>query len=97
MLVLRRFAPAIPGSLVAVIFGGSLVKLFDLDDKGVAIVGHIDSGLPTFGLPDAIGINDYFATAARVGRHHARGIRRRARRGEDVRDANHYEIDPTVS
>jgi sulfate permease, SulP family len=34
------------------------VALADLDDHGVAIVGHIDSGLPAFGRPD-VGARDY--------------------------------------
>jgi MFS superfamily sulfate permease-like transporter len=59
---LRRFVPAVPGSLVAVLFGVALVKLLDLDQHGVAIVGHIDSGLPTVGLPDGLGFGDYLAT-----------------------------------
>src|SRR4051794_33288439 len=40
---LRRFAPAVPGSLAAVALGILAVKTLDPD---VAIVGHIDSGLP---------------------------------------------------
>src|SRR4051794_22629903 len=57
---LRRWAPAVPGSLVAVGLGIAAVKIFDPD---VAIVGHIDSGLPTLGLPD-IGWDDAGALAA---------------------------------
>ena len=53
VLGLRRFAPVVPGSLVAVLARRSPPStLFDLDDHGVEIVGHIDSGLPSFGLPD---------------------------------------------
>src|SRR5262245_23670687 len=52
VLVLRRFMPIVPGSLVVVLLGIILVKLFDLDAHGVAIVGHIDSGLPSLGFPD---------------------------------------------
>ena len=48
---LRRFAPAVPASLVAVVFGIVVVHLFDLDQHGVAIVGHIESGLPTDRAP----------------------------------------------
>jgi sulfate permease, SulP family len=50
VLGLRRAVPAVPGSLVAVLLGIVLVELFDLD---VDIVGTIDSGLPSLGLPDA--------------------------------------------
>ena len=44
-----------PGSLVAVIFGVVVVKLFNLADKGVDIVGDIASGLPAIGAPDGMG------------------------------------------
>ena len=49
---LPRVAPAIPGTLVAVVLGIGAVELFDLGAHGVAIVGSIDSGLPSLALPD---------------------------------------------
>jgi high affinity sulfate transporter 1 len=59
---LKRFAPVVPGSLVAVLGGIAAVHLLDLDQHGVAIVGNIDSGLPSFGLPD-VGLSDYLDLA----------------------------------
>ena len=47
-----RVAPAIPGTLVAVVLGIVAVELFDLGDHGVAIVGSINPGLPSLALPD---------------------------------------------
>ncbi len=49
---LKEVAPVVPGSLLAVALGILAVQLFDLDQHGVAIVGDIESGLPSFGLPD---------------------------------------------
>ncbi len=49
---LPRVAPAIPGPLAAVVLGIGAVELFDLGAHGVAIVGSIDPGLPSFALPD---------------------------------------------
>jgi high affinity sulfate transporter 1 len=49
---LRRYAPRIPGPLVVVVGSIAAVKVFDLASKGVDIVGPVDSGLPSFGLPD---------------------------------------------
>src|SRR3954452_1298651 len=60
ILGLRRSAPGVPGSLVAVALGIAAVKALDPD---VAIVGPIDSGLPTLGLPD-VGWHDVGALAA---------------------------------
>ncbi len=51
VLVLRKFAPVVPAPLVAVAFGIVAVHLFSLQDHGVEIVGHINGGLPSFGLP----------------------------------------------
>lgn len=59
VLVLRRFAPAVPGALVAVAAGIAVVKLFDLHAHGVAIVGPIASGLPAFGLPHGVPLAGY--------------------------------------
>jgi sulfate permease, SulP family len=51
MLVLRRFAPVVPAPLVAVLAGIVAVHVFDLNQHGIDIVGHITGGLPSFGLP----------------------------------------------
>ena len=52
VLGLKMWKPVIPGSLVAVLLGILAVHLFGLDTAGVAIVGPIKSGLPSFGIPD---------------------------------------------
>ena len=49
---LKMWNRAIPASLLAVLLGILAVHLFDLDASGVAIVGPIKSGLPSFGIPD---------------------------------------------
>ncbi len=59
---LKEVAPVVPGSLVAVLGGIVAVSLFDLDTRGVAIVGPIESGLPSFGLPD-VAIDSYLKVA----------------------------------
>jgi MFS superfamily sulfate permease-like transporter len=50
-MALRRAAPAVPASLVVVALAVVAVDLFDLDHHGVAIVGHIDRGLPSVSVP----------------------------------------------
>jgi high affinity sulfate transporter 1 len=62
VLLLRRWLPLVPGSLVVVLLGIGAVALFDLDADGVAIVGSIDAGLPQLGLPD-IPAGDYLTLA----------------------------------
>lgn len=50
--LVRRFAPAVPSSLMAVALGILAVAVFALDERGVAIVGEVQAGLPTAGVPD---------------------------------------------
>jgi sulfate permease, SulP family len=64
VLGLRRWFPVVPGSLVAVLAGIAAVPLLDLVAKGVAIVGPIDAGLPTVGLPQGRGVADYLMLVA---------------------------------
>jgi high affinity sulfate transporter 1 len=59
VLALRRFAPSIPGSLVAAFIGIASIVVFNLDSHGVAIVGSIDSGLPAVGLPDGVKLSEH--------------------------------------
>src|SRR3984957_9282243 len=62
ILVLRRVAPAVPGSLVAVILGIIAVHVFSLNDHGVEIVGHINGGLPSLAVPD-VSFHDFVKLA----------------------------------
>jgi len=48
----KKFRPNWPGTLLAMVAVGSLVALFDLDRRGVAVVGAISGALPLPGLPD---------------------------------------------
>jgi SulP family sulfate permease len=62
VLGIRRFLPIVPGPLVAVMAGIIAVSAFDLTDRGVVIVGHIDGGFPPLGLPD-VAVADYLRLA----------------------------------
>jgi high affinity sulfate transporter 1 len=65
IFLIKRFAPRIPAGLVALVLGILAVTIFNLDEKGVSIVGAIPTGLPTPGLPD-ISLSDltYLITGA---------------------------------
>jgi SulP family sulfate permease len=67
ILGLRRVAPMVPGSLVAVVLGILVVQLFDLDRHGAAIVGRIEPGLPPLGLPDVATVDYLKLAPAAVG------------------------------
>lgn len=55
LVLVRRTMPLLPGSLVVVLLAIGAAVLLGLGDRGLAVVGHIDSGLPTAGIPDVTG------------------------------------------
>ena len=51
LLVLRQVAPGLPGPLIMVIAGIVASAVFDLQSRGVAVVGNIPAGLPSLRWP----------------------------------------------
>ncbi len=51
MTVMRRRFPRIPAGLVVLVLSIAAVGLFNLDQRGVSIVGSVPQGLPTIRLP----------------------------------------------
>ena len=49
--LIKRYAPRIPGALVALVLLTTIVAVFDLAAKGVGVLGAIPSGAPTLTLP----------------------------------------------
>ena len=52
LLLLRRFLPNLPRTIIVVVVGIVVSDLLDLEDHGVSIVGEIPTGLPSFVWPD---------------------------------------------
>jgi SulP family sulfate permease len=52
MLGLEHFAPKVPAPLVTVAIGIAASALFGLDRAGIALVGKVEAGLPSFAVPD---------------------------------------------
>ncbi len=51
ILLADRLAPRIPGALIAVIGAIAFSAAFDFAGKGIATIGNVPSGLPSFALP----------------------------------------------
>jgi sulfate permease, SulP family len=49
---LERFAPKVPGGLIALVLGIVISGALDLSQHGVEIVGDVPKGLPSLGTPD---------------------------------------------
>jgi SulP family sulfate permease len=52
LVVLRASIPKVPGALLVVVAGMVASGLFDLGDRGVALVGDVPRGLPSAVFPD---------------------------------------------
>ncbi len=46
ILILRRINPRIPAALLAIVLAALVVVVFDLDQRGVIVVGELPKGLP---------------------------------------------------
>lgn len=53
--LIKWLSPALPGPILALIVAIALSWLFDLPGRGVAVLGAIPSGLPSFALPMSSG------------------------------------------
>jgi high affinity sulfate transporter 1 len=60
---IRVVAPRIPGALALVVGGLIASWLFGFGDRGVALVGDVPSGLPSFGIPSPSLLLDNAGTA----------------------------------
>src|SRR6478752_3916967 len=61
---LRVIAPKVPGALVLVVGGLLASWLFDLGSHGVALVGEVPRGLPTFQVPGTQVLSGHASTVA---------------------------------
>lgn len=61
---LRRIAPRVPGALVLVAGGLVASRLLDLGGHGVALVGDVPRGLPSFDVPESHLLGDHASTIA---------------------------------
>lgn len=52
LFIMAKYTPRLPGALIVVVLGILVVQLFDLEARGVHVIGDIPAGLPDFGLPD---------------------------------------------
>ena len=52
LLGMERFFPKPPAPLVAVVLGVAAARFFGLKEFGIALTGHIPSGIPTPAVPD---------------------------------------------
>jgi sulfate permease, SulP family len=83
----------VPAPLAAVLLGIIAVHLFNLEDHGVKIVGHISGGLPSFGLP-SVPAADYLKLAGSAAGVMLVGFAEGLGAAKTYAARNGYEISP---
>ncbi|GAA4460364.1 sulfate permease [Phytohabitans houttuyneae] len=66
LFVVQWRLPGLPGPLLAVLLATAAVALFDLEARGIGVVGDVPSGLPTPILPDLGDLSDLLLPAVGV-------------------------------
>lgn len=54
----KRFAPRVPGAIIAVVLAIVISTLLDAASRGVAVVGQVPEGLPPIELPQGISLSN---------------------------------------
>ena len=58
ILGFKRFAPTVPGAIVAVVLSIIVSASLQMSTHGVAVVGTVQGGFPPIGLPQGVGWSD---------------------------------------
>jgi high affinity sulfate transporter 1 len=92
LLLGPRVLARVPAALLTLVAAGAVGALLGLDQKGVAVVGHVPAGLPTFQVPvipvDRLGLLMAQAAAVALVSFTSGIVTTRA-----FASKNHYEID----
>ena len=59
IVAFKRFAPKVPGAIVAVVLLIVVSAATDASTHGVAVVGSVSKGFPPIGLPDGIDLDNW--------------------------------------
>ena len=66
LFAVRRFVPAAPGPLLAMLLATAAVAVFDLRSRGIDVIGEIPSGIPVPALPPLDQVTDLILPALGV-------------------------------
>ncbi len=63
LFALHKFTPKLPAALIVLFLAIAVSSLLDFYSKGIHIVGEIPAGLPNFGIPEGLGLDELLAVA----------------------------------
>jgi high affinity sulfate transporter 1 len=61
LFTLHKYTPKLPGPLIVLFLAIAVSGIFDFESLGIHIVGEIPAGLPPFGFPEELGLNELLA------------------------------------
>jgi high affinity sulfate transporter 1 len=101
MLGLEHFAPKVPAPLVTVAIGIAASAFMGLDKAGIALVGKVEAGLPSFAVPDLSLVEQLWPAALGIALmsfvETAAAGRAFIRRDDTAIDANHELVATGVA
>lgn len=94
LLVIQRRLPKAPGPLLAALLATAAVSLFKLDQQGIAVIGPIPAGLPSFAVPAGFSFQQILYLASAAFGIAIVGYSDNVLTARAFADRNRYTIDP---
>jgi len=63
LFILHKYTPKLPAALIVLFLAIAASSLLDFESRGIHIVGEIPAGLPPFGIPEGLGIEEMVTVA----------------------------------
>jgi high affinity sulfate transporter 1 len=63
LFAMHKYTPKIPAAIVVLFLSIAASTLLGFEEMGIHVVGEIPAGLPDFGIPEGLGLDDLLAVA----------------------------------
>jgi high affinity sulfate transporter 1 len=63
LFALHKFTPKLPAALIVLFLAIAVSSLLDFESAGIHVVGEIPAGLPEFGIPEGLGLDELLVVA----------------------------------
>ena len=63
LFIMHKFTPKLPSALIVLFLAIGASTLFNFESLGIHVVGEIPAGLPDFGIPEGLGLQELLAVA----------------------------------
>jgi SulP family sulfate permease len=63
LFALHKFTPKLPAALIVLFLAIATSALLGFEERGIHVIGEIEGGLPPFGIPEGLGLDELLAVA----------------------------------